>query len=221
MTPKLIFVKKTIVKFVSFFIFLILICVAAYYANKKYEDRNQIMKELDGIALGESLKDATFKKGIFESSNQRLINLLEESLTREKLSPEKKVEYTKLLMKAKEDLAKEKEKKSFDLEIGETQINVENSKVIHITHECKEYDLTSINGITCNSSSEKILEKYDRKIRILCPKEKSANSDIYRVYDSVEYGVRYFLMQNKVTAFTIANPETLINYININWSSCE
>lgn len=49
-------------------------------------------------------------------------------------------------------------------------------------------------------------------------KEFRSNS---RVYDAIDYGIRYQLYYNKVEAFYIFKPEKLTELVGINWSKCD
>lgn len=199
-----------------------MLCMAGYFTFEKYSNRNKIITELDGISIDDSLKDVNFKKGLFERSTPKIISLLEESLKRDNLSPQKKDEYKKLLESKKEQLTKEELQKSYDYEMDNISVTIEDSKVKVIAHSCTEYDtFNGVNGIKCNSSSEDILKKYGGKIRILCQKEKTNDSDLFRAYDSIDHGVRYLLKKDSVFMFAVAKPEILKGFVNINWAKCD
>ena len=98
-----------------------------------------------------------------------------------------------------------------------------NNIVIHINHLCKkDYDYAKINGIGCNSTGEEIFNIYGTDIKIQCLKDKSDKFYIeHRVYDLVNFGVRYHLFSNKVAAFSLTTPDKLKTYTGFNWIACE
>jgi len=96
-------------------------------------------------------------------------------------------------------------------------IDVESGRVSVIVYKCRDNsDYMNVNNIFCNDLGEKVLEKYD-KVRILCSKELIE----MRVYDAVNYGVRYYLISNKIVAFYVSKPSYLETLVGINWHQCE
>ena len=96
-------------------------------------------------------------------------------------------------------------------------IDVESGRVKTIIYKCSDAgDYMVVNNIFCNDLGEKVLEKYDA-VRILCNKEHIN----MRVYDAVNYGVRYYLLSNKISAFFVSKPSFLETLVGINWHQCE
>ena len=80
------------------------------------------------------------------------------------------------------------------------------NKVIRISYNCLEQnDYTSVNGVTCASSGDNVLDRYEKEILIQCRKDKNdENFLIHRVYDAGKFNVRYHLLSNEVAGFVIA-----------------
>jgi hypothetical protein len=98
-------------------------------------------------------------------------------------------------------------------------INISDDKVYFVEYKCADkFEYTSINGIKCNDTSGNIKDKYGDKIRVLCHVEIKVGA---RVYDIVEYGIRYMLVYNGVVGFSIAKPEHLKTFVDINWGYCD
>jgi hypothetical protein len=96
-------------------------------------------------------------------------------------------------------------------------VDVELGRVSGIVYKCKDdADYMVVNNIFCNDLGDKVLKKYD-DVRILCTKETIK----FRVYDAVKYGVRYYVVSNKVAAFYVAKPSYLETLVGINWDKCE
>lgn len=90
-------------------------------------------------------------------------------------------------------------------------------RVKGIGYKCKDdTDYMVVNDIFCGDLGDKVLKKYEA-VRILCSKE----SIKFRVYDVVNYGVRYYVVSNKVAAFYVAKSDLLEKLIGINWVKCE
>ena len=66
------------------------------------------------------------------------------------------------------------------------------------------------------SQFKMVLKKYD-DVRVLCSKDQIK----YRVYDAVNYGVRYYVHSNKVAGFYVSKPSYLETLVGINWIQCE
>jgi hypothetical protein len=89
--------------------------------------------------------------------------------------------------------------------------------VTGVLYGCRsDTDYFRVNRIRCNDTGESILEIY-KDLRIVCDKE-IAN---LRAYDAVDFGVRYYLVSNKVVAFRISNPSDLKASIGEDWKSCD
>jgi len=102
-------------------------------------------------------------------------------------------------------------------------VSLTKGKVDNIYYSCDQgLDYTIINGISCNDSGDKIIEKFADEIRIQCNIDKTG--DLYpnvRVYDIIKYGVRYYVINNIVSSISITSPDSLASYIGFNWGSCE
>ena len=107
-----------------------------------------------------------------------------------------------------------------------TTVGINNSKVVYVSFSCSEgYEYTSVNGISCDTSGDIVLDKYENSIRVQCLKNKNDENYLrLRIYDSEKFGIRHYLLSNKVLAFVIASPAELSNnesFINRNWTACE
>ena len=102
-------------------------------------------------------------------------------------------------------------------------VAVTKSKIEDVSYTCElDFDNTNINGISCNDSGDKIIERFADEVRIQCYMDKT--DPLYpniRVYDIVKYGVRYFMLNNKVESIGVSSPDTLALYTGINWGQCE
>jgi hypothetical protein len=97
------------------------------------------------------------------------------------------------------------------------RVDVKLGRVNGIVYQCKDNaDYTVVNDIFCNDLGEKVLKKY-KDIRILCEKDFVE----IRVYDAVKYGVRYYMLSNKVVGFYVSKPSYLETLEGINWIKCE
>jgi hypothetical protein len=77
-------------------------------------------------------------------------------------------------------------------------------------------DYYNINGVFCNDTGESIIKKY-QEVRIVCDKDE-AN---LRAYDAVSFGVRHYLVSNKVVAFRISKPAEMKSTIGDDWKDCD
>ncbi len=108
------------------------------------------------------------------------------------------------------------------------QATLRNDKIVRISYQCTENkpDFTSLNGIICGDSGEKILASFDKEVRVLCPirdKQEKPWPDyqsVRRVYDVVKYGTRYELVKNSVFAMEVASSEDLESSKGIEWHEC-
>jgi uncharacterized membrane protein YqhA len=117
----------------------------------------------------------------------------------------------------KEDLKANKEVTKYSNKDSRIAIDIESGRVSGIIYECKnDTDYMVVNNIFCNDPGEKILKKYD-DVRILCSKDQIK----FRVYDAVNYGVRYYVFSNKIVGFYVSKPSYLETLVGINWSQCE
>jgi hypothetical protein len=105
-------------------------------------------------------------------------------------------------------------------------IDKESKTVISIQHNCSSDDLSypntyspKINGVMCGDSEFDIFMKYSKeKINVLCNKGGSGN---LRKYEAVDFGVRYFLITNKVQVITIHYPDDLKKSSDDGWQKCD
>lgn len=94
-------------------------------------------------------------------------------------------------------------------------VEVTSAIVTSILYRCKaDLDYFNVNGIFCNDTSDLIAKKYN-ELRILCDEDIVT----FRAYDAINYGLRYYLISNKVIAFRIFEPSVLKSK-NVNWKSC-
>lgn len=108
------------------------------------------------------------------------------------------------------------------------QATLRNGKIVRVSYSCMENktDFTSLNGIICGDSGDKIIARFDKEVRILCriqDKQEGPWSDqqrVTRVYDVVKYGISYELMRNSVSAMEIASPEDLEPFKQVEWDKC-
>ncbi len=102
-------------------------------------------------------------------------------------------------------------------------VTIKDKLVSQVNYICKESsEYTSINGISCGSSGDLILEKYGNDVRVQCLKNKSDKFYAsYRVYDVVRYGVRHHVVSNSIKGFMIVGANDLVGYTGINWTTCE
>jgi hypothetical protein len=90
-----------------------------------------------------------------------------------------------------------------------------------VLYDCsQEYEYTSVSKVSCGDSSEKIKPRFGEGLRVLCHMNKEVRTQL-RVYDAVEYGIRYQLYYNKVVGFMIFKPEKLKELVGVNWSECD
>lgn len=108
------------------------------------------------------------------------------------------------------------------------QATLRDGKIVRVSYSCalNKYDPTSLNGIVCGDSGDKILTRFNKDVRVLCrvlSKEEGPWSDYQRVrvYDVVKYGTRYELMQNSVFAMEIASPEDIERSNGGEWDKCK
>lgn len=166
--------------------------VLAYFGYEKWKLQPKIATSLQGISLGETFSDVTFKHGAFE--------------------------------KIEGDSAKnENEEQRYIHRAKRSAIDVRNGVVSTVLYACKQddSDYTTVNNVQCNDSGEKILETFGNTVRILCPKKLDEEAPFLRVYDVVDYGIRYRLKENRVIAFIIAERSDLEGWHGKNWDSCK
>lgn len=100
------------------------------------------------------------------------------------------------------------------------RIEVSKGRVKTILSICKEGDFSSeFNGILCGNTSDDILRKFNKDVRILCSLKPDFKNGLRR-YDVIKFGTAYLLMHDKVGAVRIADSALIENYVTTNWSQC-
>jgi hypothetical protein len=215
--------KKITLYIITVPILLGLLLSGGYYLYDKYENRPKLITELKGVKLGDSLKDASFKLGEFQTEQDFNISYFYDLMMKsEKNSSEFDIYFKD--WKVALESARKRPKNTIDgfyrNDPQNINLNIINNKIDFITQNCsQDYDYTTVNNIGCKDTGDEILKKFDSDVRVLCDRENADNTR--RVYDVVNYGVRYFLSQNVVYGFGIAEPKTLESYIGINWVKCD
>ena len=164
------------------------------YAFYEIKDRPKIETELKGVPIGENFGEVMFKNHGYEIE-----------------IPVKNLNGT--FPNTAEISYRNKNSRLF--------VTFKNNEVDSVSYDCSEdYEYTSVSQVSCGDSSEKINQRFGKNIRILCRMDKDIRNQ-YRVYDAVEYGIRYRLYYNKVVGFMIISPEKLAELVGINWSKCD
>jgi hypothetical protein len=149
--------------------------------NDWYEQRPKVIKELDGIKIGASISDLKFS---FEDLKRN-----------EETSRRDQEQYAN------------KNDGFYDLNDGKNSVEVINGKISRVVQRCDQesVDYTTVNSISCNDSSEKIVEKFGSEVIVLCAlkSEQSGGLEEYKVrkYRVKKYNIEYYLYLNKVIAF--------------------
>ena len=193
------------------------------FLYSKYEERPKIITSYKGVKLGDSLNDVNFKLGKFQKELSWGEFILKDI---KKDTPE----YLKRFKEYQDVIETEKNNDTTDYYKSPIGIRVKDNKIVSIWESCPGDDFySSVNGIRCNSSGDEILQKFPDDVRILCQSDIDSKIVMvdgyqYRVYDTIKYGVRYKLKQNKVTELMILDPKILESYFEDNldrWSKCE
>jgi len=165
--------------------------IYGFYAIK---DMPTIVNEINGVAIGDKVSDVLFKSNGYK--------------------PEKQI--------VNENGSKQNSNQISYANTNERMyVTFENGLVEDILYDCrKEYEYTSISKISCGDSSEDIKKRFGNKVRVLCHMNKDFRNEL-RVYDVVDYGIRFQLHYNKVVGINIFKPEKLNNLVCINWSECD
>lgn len=196
------------------------------YGYVRWEQRPRLVNSLGGATLGDSKADVTFKLGTGQLAPRHDVAKIDDYLASEaaKHSPEYAEEARKARAAAVALMAKGEEylAKNASYEFGNLSVEFKDGFAYIIQHGCKTdgLDATSVNGITCGATGEQIREKFGSSVRVLCSTRKIGDADESRVFDVVELGTRYRLLQNRVAGFTVAKPEDLRNFTKNNWSAC-
>lgn len=164
------------------------------YAFYEIKDRPKIETELKRVVIGEKLRDVMFKSDGY---------ILEKPIKNENgtLPSTDEVSYAN--------------------KNSRLYVTFKSDTVESVHYDCtQEYEYTSVSKIFCGDSSEQIKKRFGENIRVLCHMDKEVRNQL-RVYDAVEYGIRYQLYYNKVVGFLIFRPEKLASLIGVNWSECD
>jgi hypothetical protein len=173
---------------------LIGIIALSIYLFYEIKDKPKIETELKGVAIGEKISDVLFKSDGYKIENAT---------------------------KNENGTFQKNNEISYINQSSRLLVRFENNKVESILYNCsQEYEYTIISKISCGDSSEKIKQRFGDDIRVLCHMNKDLRSNS-RVYDAIDYGIRFHLFFNKVEAITIFRPEKLAQLVGINWSKCD
>lgn len=162
---------------------------------EKWGERPHLITSLEGISIGDKLSDVAFKHGVFE-----------------------KREVTEGAVKKYAD------EESYVSKQGRTSFEVRGEIVRSVGYICngKELDFTRVNGIQCGNTGDAIVkEAFGDKVRVLCERQPDANFLPTIVFDVVEYGTRFGVVQNKVGAFFISSKDELQSLTAYNWIPCK
>ncbi len=207
--------KKIILYTVTIPLGLGLILYTYFSIKDAYQNRNRIITEFKGISIGENINDVLFKNA---NINPEPLELSEPNVR----------------VYSSENYFDQFDGHDFTDE--SLHIYTKNNLVKNITYVCHQEspDFTKIGGIQCNSSGEDIQKKYQDKVNIYCYTDKqpalddesSQNKKPWKKYQSgveqryylvKEYGLKYILIKNKVSAIIIENPKDIETK---NYSDC-
>jgi hypothetical protein len=149
-----------------------------------------VVTSLKGITIGDTLSDVMFRHGDLDKLDR----------DEDGISNDGEVNY----VSRKADVA----------------FTIRNDIVTFVWTICDSEHYTATNGIACGDTGDHIIEQFPNKVRILCAKSTDKSSALKRSYDVIEYGTRYFLYENKVDGFAIADREKLQSLMGINWVPC-
>ena len=140
----------------------------AFWGHEKWQNRPQVVSSLMEIAIGEKWADVVFRQGEFVVEKTNWVKKYQDAV--EYFNNEKRVSFS-----------------------------VRNGVVTSVNYSCNSnVDYTKLNGVECGASGDKILKRFEDKVRVLCSKNADEGNMFLRVYDVVEFGTRYFLVVNKV-----------------------
>jgi hypothetical protein len=95
-------------------------------------------------------------------------------------------------------------------------------RVLYIVYHCRDTASGTygpFNGIRCGADGDAVMKAFGDKVRVLC--RNQADLAYLRAYDVVDYGIRYIMYSNKVSAIGVAEPAELATFSGINWDRCE
>ena len=156
-------------------------------------DKPKLITSSDGISLGDTLADVEFKKGKLK--------------TYQDFFKEKRDNYQDELY-------------IIDRTFG-VHTDIGGKFITVIVRACDSGGFTeSINGISCDDSGEKIIERFGKDVVVKCAVNPDLNKSPRRMYDVSKYGVRYQLQQNKVDSFKIFPSANFLSESK-NWEPCK
>ncbi len=102
-------------------------------------------------------------------------------------------------------------------------LDVKDDRIVAVSYFCKsEFDYTSVNGISCHDTGDRLVEKYGNDLKVQCLRDKKDKLYLnYRVYDISRFGIRHHVFNNKVAAFYASMPAELEEATGVNWGSCD
>lgn len=163
----------------------------------RWKERPSTIRKLDEISLGDKLSDVSFRLGEFKEV------------------PKGK----DLSVKYPDEI--DYENKTIGGKLG---FSIHNGVVFTINYACNDNgsNYIRINGIECGSDGDRVLDRFKDNVRVLCSNAVKYDDSyrFVRVYDVVEYGVRYMLVKNRVEGFIVADKDELKSFIGINWVPC-
>jgi len=164
------------------------------YAFYEIKDRPKIETELKGVAIGEKIGDVMFKSDGYKIEKP---------------------------IKNENGTLPNIDEVSYENKNSRLYVTFKGDAVESVHYDCtQEYEYTSVSKISCGDTSEQVRKRFGENIRVLCHMDKEVRNQL-RVYDVVEYGIRYQLYYNKVVGFLIFRPEKLSSLVGINWSKCD
>ncbi len=206
-------------------IILALIVWGGNYLYEEYQDRPREPTELNGVKLGEDFSDVVFKFGKPIIKQDSDVKDIQELLSTMKTSDGQWERMQKVLKDRLEKQSKLQKNNDLTRYIFPNDVDVmfKNKKADFIYVDCRKNSFEKINGIGCYGSSASIQDKFGiNNIRVLCSLKADKDSkDLYRAYDIVKYGTRYYLEKDSVFGLAIASSKTLKEAINMNWGKCE
>lgn len=175
------------------FLLLVVLWVYGFDAYQKWKNRPDVVTSLFGISIGEKFSDVVFKHGEF-----KLSELSERAI--------KKNDASQRYYNADKRVA----------------INVLAGTVTSIIYGCAEsLEYSSLNGIACGDSGDRIFERFKGNVRVQCPTTPDKGSEYTRVYDVVQYGTRYYVILNKVQGLGVFEKQELESLVGLNWGACK
>jgi len=99
---------------------------------------------------------------------------------------------------------------------------VRGGAVENVIYLCKDKtDYASAGKVACGARGEEIINRYGGGVRVQCYVKKESDLDqLRRVYDVVDFGVRYYLQQNEVIGLSVMGKQRLSEATGINWGPC-